>query len=180
MVRGKAQSLSSAFPPCGHGQARACWKSRSKLAGFLSRRNTASHRCCGFGCRTLLLHPCPGPFGLPSRTPFRKSMTRSLPGAQFVRKWSFFLPEFSCRIEKQKAPRRSLLTKIHAFAMKTPYGGIVHIRWRVEARASSQPIGSPVFRSDYSAIPGLCQWRQAVLTKVRLKYIDNSHLYVTI
>ena len=177
---GEKQLPCSALPPCVHGQACACWKSRSKLAGFLSRRNTASHRCCGFGCRTLLLHPCPGPFGLPSRTPFRKNMARSLPGAQFVRRWSFFLPEFSCRIEKQKAPCRSLLTKIHAFAMKTPYGGIVHIRWRVEARASSQPIGSPVFRSDYSAIPGLCQWRQAVLTKVRLKFIDNLHLYVTI
>ena len=118
----------------------------------------------------------------------RAALSHSLPkeydaepsGAQFVRRWSFFLPEFSCRIEKQKAPCRSLLTKIHAFAIKTPYGGIVHVRWRVEACASSQPIGSPVFRSDYSAIPGLCQWRQAVLTKVRLKFIDNSHLYVTI
>ena len=76
-----------------------------------------------------------------------------------------FLPELSHWMEKQKAPCRSLLTKIQAFAVKTPYGGIVHIRWRVEACASSQPNGSPVFRSDYSAILRLCQGRSIVFDK---------------
>ena len=162
---GEKQLPCSALPPCVHGQACACWKSRSKLAGFLSRRNTASHRCCGFGRRTLLLHPCPGPFGLPSRTPFRKRMKSIPPGGQNVQARTFFLPELSHWLEKQKAPCRSLLTKIQAFAVKTPYGGIVHIRWRVEACASSQPNGSPVFRSDYSAILRLCQWRSIAFDK---------------
>ena len=86
-------------------------------------------------------------------------------GSQNVHDRTFFLPKFSARIEKQKAPCRSLHTKIHTFAMKSPYGGIVHIRWRVEADASSQPIGSPVSRLDYSAIGGLCQWWQFVFDK---------------
>ena len=87
---------------------------RSRLNGLLSRRNTASHRC--FSARA---QGAPPPSGTGQR-PERRII--------FPRTASF--REYR---EKEKAPPRELLTS------HTPYVGIIRIRLRVEAKASSQP-----------------------------------------
>ena len=101
---------------------------RSRLAGLLSRRNTASHRCkygSGRSPSTVLRDggaPCFSCLHLPS-----------------------------CLKEKSGPygqPRKGKAAKRPRYAS---YGGIVHVRYKGQGAAFSQPVGSPDLWFHYTS-----------------------------
>ena len=121
-MAGRKRHTDSVLPLHGKvtGEYIPCVENRSRLTGLLSRRNTASHRCLWPGHRALPL--CPLPAGPGRRYGF------SLLPVKRVKKNSGY-PWVSTVKAPYELPPVAL-----------PTSGK-----RVEAFASSQPAGSPVF-----------------------------------
>ena len=119
MIRRKRGALGSVFLPAWQGwrtQFARAGNNRSRLAGLLSRRNTASHRC--------LLGPDPG------RSPsVRSRFFTGTPGFFHIP------PEKSGYTKNGGGPKRTASAKSAYDCGKRPSGGMTRIRLkRVGAR----------------------------------------------